>query len=1540
MKFTKRMLAVFMSLLMVITAIPFGAFTAYADDDLDSAMGEFMTWVGVLASNDYSVLYDNLSDAYLAYVNAYDAKQTEDLEDDEEAYTELREALDNVAAKPVATGTYAPKIGDGEVQPDSDYYANVIYSDGYKATDASNWADNGNGRVGTQYAGMGIGINYWTTVAVYYGNTVLLWDGKTNPMLPVVMGVTQGYHKDSGLLGNHVASAGVVLEGVYESNPDINLIGNWKGTTDGYAEKDNDSPRLVTTPSWTDATDTTENYTEIGILPSLTVDDTGRDPYRNVTLFVQEDEGKYYTHHNEDGKWQVYKNALVYSPKTSPKSMLTVIDQTTWGGCFGFHYLTEGVNYGNSDNWTNNTLSENGSDVEGHEIDGNDIYILNYEALLNAITKCIQDNQSYLNAAYLNNGSLYPVFRAIEDAIEFDPYSYDYDSDVAAASTQAGERISELVEELTYVRPSAIEAQIENLADAISDYETKMNSGVIWSKMEPAYKAYIVAREYYDAYTYGMQTEFDPSIKEVSHNLIVATNNMEERANSYNTIPNKAFADDVASDDKAEEYDNSFYNLVFSQNINTIEGIPGDDLEFPADVETLFYNEGTWRNTGEITYLIVPKTVAVYDGDEAGDVMKTAAMLGFMAFGGRAGAWSLGEDRNSRYLSNYWSLSDKLTFNSPWKTSTLETVKTYTNYASLNEIMKAPADALGYSETDVNPDTGEAYVTKSLSDNAAGTDDAPIYFANTLTIGVPDEFSTKEKNDIDKYLYHYSTIPVGMSAYNSDNSALRTTLSTSRNVDFSGSIRTGGSDSIGQGNVLFEGSISIYVINYSPVRRIITNNATYIEDEDFDIRNYVEGGLHTYLTDMDALTAVDPNEYFDSMVTSSTYANKATECATDIMNLINSTSLDETTPPEENGPLGIFKDTTTADGGAYYRLIDLLKTANEITKNCQAPKLFDTFTQKLENARAQIRAITGISTTTETHTTQYATGTTAAAVARLELVQQAYEELVAAIDAMSVENLLGHRFIYDDEENDIAEFKCSLVSTHTHGTDIDMSAYNALDIVYGTMDLTKYNDTSFIEDGRAVFEAVKNQATQPVFLNAAADYLDVGTRTYANYETAIQEYVDNGIAELLTAINISNGEDNTVVVDDAVNEYTVTFHVVKADGTTENGYFGNDNAAVESKVFQYGNSVLLDSKSDSIYRWVIKSQADGVSSDALTTTKLISSDSATQELKIQSNVEVTAYEVPNKTDEQYYVDITDYYGDTMYKLVCSANDVITYERPDGAAYYEVSVKGYKYNVPDYTNYKLTGYPFASGTTVGAIADADTKTAKVKPTATTINQKNDYTISLDNQLLESNAWYDYEATIRTNVENAYGIAVKIKGAIDQDSYIPVAYATQYTYFVNRDMEFFTIVKDPATGKYTVTDCDTVVTFTDADLKLFLDNKLPFIYSAVVTIGDYNVTKNAYTVLPNDGNVEITEAGIAYTKVAGLDEDTLVEGTDGVKLAKAKNVIQPGNQFGASLAKSTTTTYYTRPYIKFTYHYNGSTISAVYYGTINIINPTNE
>ncbi|MGN0457430.1 MAG: hypothetical protein ACI4IL_00470 [Eubacterium sp.] len=225
----KKALAVLLSVLMVISALPFTAITSFAEDDptadLKAAMEEYETKIAEM--NSSGNLYKNLKNAYDAYTQAYaciDAYNYGGITGDFAGKADtLRNATAAMTAWAPQTGTYSGPFSsaDNSTSPyATPYYKNIVYAYQMTTTVATDRVCATTGDI--------IDRN------IFYPTAVMLYDGtSTKPQLPVMANVyaNKGWQNWWSYAFYPTAASDKYKANSDNEDPNLKLVDYWKTTS-------------------------------------------------------------------------------------------------------------------------------------------------------------------------------------------------------------------------------------------------------------------------------------------------------------------------------------------------------------------------------------------------------------------------------------------------------------------------------------------------------------------------------------------------------------------------------------------------------------------------------------------------------------------------------------------------------------------------------------------------------------------------------------------------------------------------------------------------------------------------------------------------------------------------------------------------------------------------------------------------------------------------------------------------------------------------------------------------------------------------------------------------------------------------------------------------------------------------------------------------------------------------------------------------------------------------------------------------------------
>ena len=861
-KMSKRLLSVLLAALLVLTTLPIVGITAFADaeSDLQNALDSFETdYIVPLATEGYSALKTNMYDAYEAYLVAAEIRKDGTAAEMNEAREYLEGAIAAMEEFEEPTANAAVKIGTGTSQPTTDDYANILYSDGETNAkyDSTNGATYQYGTTGA----LGINWEYENFYYFYYPNTVIFYDGETDPKIPVIV----------GMHGNG-SNATLMPQNIYLSSNYFELTKDWNGTTEGgYAT----SSTRFNSPAWPDLDTKDGSYLDYPV--------SYRPAVRPYVALDEYNAGRYRWASESTSSMMAFRNSLVYSLAGANEPL------TGYSSVDAVRFMGEG-----SYVWkvTNSWSVKGYRAMEPCDYTATKVHVINYKLIKDNLVALLNNNASnFANTDYIKDGALESIFFAIQKATDFDPNSYDYAAGMEEAAVKCGDEIDSIVIALSTATLDDVDAVVQTLDNVIDRYVDMMGNQVVYTNMLDAYQLYMTAVQYRDALKYGrrLDNNFDPSISEVVYEFDMAIKNMNEvgTENSYTYVAPEAFDGDNAGSVKTEAYKETFNNLVYAGHTPTRMRAWGGETEGDTGNGTVLRINSDYATT----YFYVPKAVAVYDGTNGTDTnpFTVPVLVGFDSEGGVA---LLGDDIRS--LFGYVSNTADLPFLYNWKTrtytpgdedeyveenadetsryvfdvntkvseglkdavknGTVTPTRTYIEVASLNELLNADSIAETKDAFRNQATFTSGLVSAVRNDHQGNSDDPEQFYANVMRIKNPYTDSSKTFNTgWQKYYYKYTTINTTMRGTRAGSSVY---AATSQDDYSRGIFGVGGYQTYASGTL---SNLALYVINYKPVLDRVHAADSLLTDAPLDISKFTEGGLEGYFEDMDKLTACSPN---------------------------------------------------------------------------------------------------------------------------------------------------------------------------------------------------------------------------------------------------------------------------------------------------------------------------------------------------------------------------------------------------------------------------------------------------------------------------------------------------------------------------------------------------------------------------------------------------------------------------------------------------------------------------------------------------------
>lgn len=1225
------------------------------------------------------------------------------------------------------------------------------------------------------------------------------------------------------------------------------------------------------------------------------------------------------TPESNDGNYKIVKNGLEYT--ATPTAAYTCYSTSTWGMTGQYTYLS-------GDHQVNGAITNAVPDID----------IINYKKLIDALSAAANNSK---NKGYLadlqekyQNGGLEGIFGAYDSATSLDPmtgstyfnHTYDYaatgvEEAMDKAALLCGDDIDASVVLLSDIKITTETANYNRLCAAITAYEEKMAAMTkVHTNLEPAYEAYVLALEYKDAYEFGGRESFEnPTLAKAAQNLEEATERM------------KAF-DEVTWDGKAyyggNDSPNGYSNVVYSDSTANV---------WSATINQSYTN---WKLTTS------RNTVLVYNGD-ASKVYYPAILS------------TVREASHVNRLAGASTSNSLFTLKEVWR-GYLSGAEGESTYRFLE-----PTD----DNYDNNSDYGGSRTNSEHTVNYVTGD------YNTLVNG-------KHPNTTNRYWYNrlYYTGSGDTTNYYEKTTSVSFGVSGVHEMVW---------DREGTNN---NGSFSTntYVINYKP----LYDKIAAIQFSGIDVTQYREAGtkgtdndFKAWLKKIDSVASIDPNQY-DAVTHPKGYAYSSNPetavqaCANDIKTAMGVTISPTVPAPSIVNTKGDIYNAQTGElnpisenNGAYTNLkIALLESRQATEQGCIINKAWNDFQTAIANAKAGMADIADANSSNYTDKQGYnSTAYSAAAINNLATT------LDAAYHALTDPSNTAHPLKYSYKEVGTHDmyFQCNNNNSHLvhHPEDeepetvvpTDGSAYDTLAIIYNTLDKTKYNNFNTIAAGKVTFDAVKTG----VFPTTPIDASEYDSKAEAE-EAQAQEIVDNGTRTLLEAINKANAAEGIEENPSIPTKYNVTFKVYEIDNTgavistlkdetTEEDYGTIQNFDVSS----------FTGETKEVQYWSVGG-------------KRVNNHDNTITVNSQKDITVEAFIMAKATDIKLIIRSTS--DKEFYNINVTADTTIAIK--DGDVNTIVLNGTDERRVPDSLTYSITGWhvafkpevvtSFAEGTTIGSLIGSGTELV-LKPEKSWKYSSKDtlYPFTMDGKPTADGAVpYDYHMRVNANAVNSidenwtyggelYGIAF---ANTDYNIYVPVTYRNTYRFWVNRDMDFYTIVKTdgstgidagyylPALNISTEEGGYTPFKFTGDEMLLYLDFKLPLMYSYAEPTGegdDLNVrwtTRSAFTAQVGDGtvgDVTITECGTLYSlnSTYGNVQTMVVENVgeaSGNNLYRKVNNNRDAdsNQYSYSIRKpgGADQALYTRAYVKYSYTYEGKKIDAIAYGPVNYCAPT--
>ncbi|MBE6719845.1 MAG: LamG domain-containing protein [Ruminococcaceae bacterium] len=1454
---------------------------------LEEAISLFESRISLMATNGYDDMYTNISTAYEYYkeAKALVAAGNTDvtvLNGFNSALTAMQPFEEVTAANPDTVG--------GNLTKDSNYYNSVIYSEGMLANHTHGFSDDTKAII---YGSTNGGWKYGAHTYLYYPNTVLLYDGVNTPKVPVTVGFinTDGRFK-------------VWIDSLVENQSEFSLNTNWQGYNDSTAFQ------------WPSANDNT-----IGTNTSYK---SGNPDNSNIKTI---DNGE----SNPKTTYRLHKNALAFTPSTTPENAYNCYSSTTWDIRANYTWGTD------HDNEIDVTLTNNDADI----------VIINYKKLTDKLKGVANDsvNKMYLSnltTAYMNGG-LEELFAAFDSATSLNPntgstyfkHTYDYaGADVNAgkeepmdvAALLCGDDIDSSVNLLDTFEVNTNVVYYFQLKKSIAKYEKMMRELTsVKTNLEAAYKAYLVAVEYIDAYDFGKKRDFaDPTLQGAYENLETAMASM-----STFTAKTATSQGEIKYPGDSAAIDSSHYQNILYWGTTTGGFTSPDNNHTHPDANWTVYIYPKNSSEADVTY---PNTVLMFDGTNTPKIPVCATTYKTST-----------DDRVMYYLYPTVAVNDKT------QNSYFHMAENWRGNKPIDWGSKKPPAGNWSAQWN----TAYAYDGRSniTNDNNSST---------WISANIQGNRSWSFGN------YYYASVAASTMDYLGDAPSTNiggTAYPYAKHSNMSWVANLGSSYNDGNSNDYAWGTnstTSIYVVNYEAVTDRIAALASDFESG-FDVTQYREGGLGEWFASVDDLTSFNPNSYTYSgenyTLAGTNYTGTegaVVHCAADIQSFVSAnpsktTDTKTSEPYDSSGNPIDYADATTP----YQKLkIAILESRSAPTsQGCIKDETWIAYSGSnssgLVLGGALPDAINAAANIANGKNGEY-TGKSGYSVDVEEVADNLHNAIQDLKDYQNSEHNM--KYSYKDNQTHRLYFQCNSDNSHELDADhhtvlaADGEAYDALGVIYKTLDLNKYTSEGKkeVNDGKTAYDNVVKAPTSD--------------KINPSLSSALQSYVDAGVSSLLTSINTAN------VTADDYNNISLKFNVYtvnnKGVASDEPAYYDYDTYAS----VRYGSTAVFNAKDDAVYAALGSDFTKDPDNMGIVKWSLVA-DGKTREFTqksetfttfVQENATVNVY--VTKMVPQSQLVINNLFGNKQYVLDVDDDTPVVISKDTVET---ITVDGIQYTVPNSLSYVVGGWQIGENVIADTTTSVNTTVGALKTeygvsalTLRPVKIKNanistaSYTYTLNGVTVYDAVEYDKKITVSSPNQNVYALVIQD----DEGKYIPVTYDKSYTFNASHSLDFYTLCWTENDGYYVDlnnnSSVDSGESITDFETKIFYNNQVPFIYSFNRIMGSDNGTdsegnhySNKWTTFSafSKSNVTITECGTLRSTAAITQDDFVLDnvGKDGFSITKISNTkrLEYSNQYSYSLNSTSTNnprTVVTRAYVKYRYTYLGKEIDAVSYG----------
>lgn len=1576
-KLSKRLLSVLLSVLMVCTVMPFGAFTAHADA-LSDAKEAYINKINNMANG---TVYTNLLPAYQAYVAACEQNAGA-----EEAAA-LQTAVGNMQVFTTYTGDFQKAYFNGTEA--TGYYGNVLYS--VNPVDLQ-YADMTHGY---EYQHTGL-LDYSDDVWVHQNGGLLLYDGVNAAMLPAFF-AEQCNEGKWGFRYDYVAETGDRLNAYWQGYDNISRTGSfdvtaaWPSSSTDYISSDVTSTTYIFDSATHDSTSSFYNF-------------------KNALTFTLDDNTLYKKYSKFEFKIGAYWRNLVT----------------------GTEHLAEG----DSSLVTTNTVY-----VLNYKM------LLN--KMQSCIASDAGQGFLDTNGMFFAKGDSTGFFACFDNAttLAFTDEKYGFSTDLEEGFKAAYLDLNEAINDFDEIKST--NGSFAAIVRCIQDYEGMMAKNPYRKNLASTYRYYLKAKEAFDAYVFGQKNDKVADADFLADLDVLATDfrnalNSSTPFATKNETTGEFEAIEINSDltklagnkffvDDSYEVETAVTKHSAYETMNNILYFPTTDRDNGQRALTEPHGDysGSYKQAGGANYywngrvgdgsnhftIYYPENmVLLYNGnsDPVFPVMCGvrnnhgswgSENYGFAAY--PTDSETLNDSNNYTYYAAFSSAttltdlaskkapavsanfsikshSDTFTFNSCssntyWKGLYRDNTNTEFNLNWFASWEQSETAISGYGAMYGSPD--ETWYTDyrlKADDNHARNEIAVAATAVEFTAN-NDFASTTDKSGNTEYVF--------AKQYDAPNwyHAWRES--------------TGSSD---YAEVLL-GNGTIDVLNVKPMmdvqnKFIATQSAQSLQDILSYIYEYDKDSqdVLSLMEEIDAVQAkigsFNPNDpkYDYSATTAGTpvYSTNAgvEEASKDMAALIpqieenvdaidaiinydsegaaGSADVNGLNPPTETEKgtpsTSVSTDASSLETGYWYNDLRaaLLNPLTSDSCTDTTSEYYTNYMSALDTAQSFISA-KALGNTTEDFPEVYDNK-------KIEDVIKALKDAAAKFDKANT----NHSYLYADEDADqLSDWECRHNAVHTHGT-ADMSAYNELEIAYNTIDEKAY-EAAAEADMEAAYEDFKDIKTEPT-----------------EHGQTPQNYVDNGVIELLTAINTAATGGTSG--DSQLNFYNVNFNVV-IDGDEENPV-----KVMKNQAMSYGTTNTFDATDaagfptdSTCYKWTVQQDNEAAQTIYHTSNTLANF--------IQANTTVTAYVNSATPEEKVNVMI---YGPTkmkLYDINIRKDATVNFGTVDANGNLTVTIDGKDYKIastPAYRNTEWTigveqnsdVYEGTSGNgietyTVEALREKyGLSYLKLYPHFTQVVTNNytvtasgntDATIIVNGEDKEaksvSGVVYDDKVTITYDIDNLptdpnaegykgefYGIAINISEMAGGTTarYVPISYSNEFYFRANSIMNVYPIYKtvvqkgESTANVYTVDDASQTKITNPTD-RYYLNRHLPFVvdqFDKTNVAGKYVFRVMFTQNIPEDAGVKITENGYTFLRLNSAElvdaisagESDIVYGKDWtingtkygvVQKASSKGYDEKSHQFSFSTTVPSGYAYQaSRGYVKFTYDFTQEIVDA--------------